>query len=67
LNISADTPKSEMIKVGRFMAIASSAAVEETVTRPRELRSTPCIEPPTKPTASAARRRRATRSFMISG
>ena len=67
LIISAETPKSEMINVGRFIAMASRAAVDDTVTKPREVRSASCIEPPTKVTASAATRRCATRSSMISG
>ena len=34
------------------MAIASSAAVDDTVTKPRAVHSASCIEPPTKATAS---------------
>ena len=67
LIISAETPKSEMINVGRFIAIASSAAVDDTVTKPRAVPSASCIEPPTKATASTGTRCCATSSAMIAG
>ena len=54
LIMSADTPKSEMIKVGSPVAMASSAAVEDTVTSARAPSRVSSIEPLTRPTAEGA-------------
>ena len=51
LIMSAETPKSEMIKVGSPAAMASSAAVEDTVTSARALSRASSIEPLSRPTA----------------
>lgn len=56
LIISADTPKSVMINTGSPPAIASSAAVDDTVTRPRAVASASAIPPPTQRTASGSTR-----------
>ncbi len=56
LIISAETPKSEMINVGRFIAMASSAAVDETVTKPRDVRK--CVLHGASDEGDGVRRRR---------
>jgi hypothetical protein len=44
--MSSETPNSEMIKTGIRAAIASSAAVDETVASARAVRRVSCIDPP---------------------
>ncbi len=45
LIIASDRPKSEMIKVGRSRAIASSAAVDDTVAKAEARANADLIEP----------------------
>lgn len=51
-----ETPKSEMSRVGTPSAMASSAAVEDTVAKPRARDSASPIDPLLKRTASAGTR-----------
>jgi hypothetical protein len=62
LIISAETPKSRSSSTGLPTAIASSAAVEDTVTSPRAEASACSIGPATKRTASGVTRCCRTRS-----
>jgi hypothetical protein len=61
---SAEMPKSSTTSSGVPAAMASRAAVEETVTSPRDVASACAIEPVTKPTAPAGTSPRATRSVQ---
>jgi hypothetical protein len=56
LIISSLTPKSLRASTGRPLAMASSAAVEETVTRPRASARASVIDPALKCSASASSR-----------
>lgn len=50
---SAETPKSDSTSTGNRRAIASKAAVEDTVTNPRASASASCIDPCANRTRSA--------------
>jgi hypothetical protein len=67
LIISADTPKSEMIKVGTPAAKASSAAVDEIVTKPRAECSASGIGPVVNLMLPSSIRPSATKSAIRSG
>jgi hypothetical protein len=67
LIISAETPKSERISVGTPAAMASSAAVDETVTNPRADRSASGIEPVANLMLPSSIRPCSTRSAIRSG
>jgi hypothetical protein len=54
LIIAADTPKSLTTRTGTSAAIASSAAVEETVTSPAACSSAAAMDPVPKRTASGS-------------
>ena len=62
LIISAEMPKSSTTSSGRPRAMASSAAVEDTVTSPRELVSAAVMAPVANPTAPGVTSPAATRS-----
>jgi hypothetical protein len=67
LIISSDTPNSEMIRTGIPAAMASRAAVEETVVSARAVRNASCIDPPRPRTLPGGIRPVATRSATSSG
>jgi hypothetical protein len=67
LIISAETPKSRSTRTGRPAAIASSAAVDDTVASPRAWARASSIGPDAKRTASGATRRCRTRSAYSRG
>lgn len=67
LIISAETPKSDRIRTGTPAAMASRAAVEDTVTNPPAVDSAPAMDPVLNRTAPAATLPSATSSAQSSG
>jgi hypothetical protein len=67
LIISAETPKSDRISVGTPAAMASSAAVDETVTNPRADRNASGIGPVVNLMVPPPIRPRSTKSAIRSG